>query len=139
LNIQYEIHDPPGVIVARMSGHIIIDDLLRHVDQLATDKRYRMGLDKLVDMRRVERMELHIEDESQLVHYKTAKGVRECRIALLAPRDVSFGMSRVYQALSENIHEEVEVFRSVKDAIHWLALPPDFVEKYTLLDASDTV
>jgi hypothetical protein len=136
LNIEYEIYEPPGIIVARMMGRVVINDLLRHVDQLAEDSRYRPGLDKLVDMRLVESMELHVDDENQFVNYKMEKGVRERRIALVAPRDISFGMSRVYQALSESIHEEVSVFRSLDEAINWLSLPLDFKEKHILLESS---
>ena len=42
--------------------------------------------------------------------------------ALVMPRDLHFGLAKMYQAYSEvhNLKIEIEVFRNIGDARHWL-------------------
>ena len=128
-NIRYDIYDPPGIIVACMQGRITLEELIKHVDELANDKLFHDGLDKLVDMNRVTKFELHLEDEVQLINHKMTKRVLERRIAFIAAEDSLFGVSRMYQMLSEEVHTDVAVFRIMDEAILWLGLPTEFREQ----------
>lgn len=125
-NISYTIYDPPGIIVARMRGRITLKELLQHQDELLEDPLFRNNLDKIVDMSLVESLDLHLEDEHQLVNYKMAKGIRERRMAFIAKDDLHFGMSRMYQIVSEDVHQDVHVVRNLEEALAWLNINPNF-------------
>ena len=45
---------------------------------------------------------------------------RPGRVAMFAPNDVVFGISRMHQAYSEHLPIETQVFRDVAEAIEWL-------------------
>lgn len=48
------------------------------------------------------------------------------RVAVWAPGDLSFGLARIYQTLTEdNEVEQFVVFRQRVDALEWLLNPPD--------------
>ncbi len=42
------------------------------------------------------------------------------RIALIAPDDLGFGMTRMYQLLSDDLDQAIMVFRSVEEGEQWL-------------------
>jgi hypothetical protein len=44
------------------------------------------------------------------------------RMAILATRDVAFGLARMYQMLTEGMRTEVAVFRDHDEAMAWLGL-----------------
>jgi hypothetical protein len=46
---------------------------------------------------------------------------RNIRLAVIAPKDVNFGMSSMYSMLSEN-SERIRVFRNRDEAMEWLEL-----------------
>ncbi len=125
-NIEYLIHDPPGLVVVRMHGHIRLDDVLLYFDELGKDAGYREGMDKLVDLRGVDRYELQSADVKELIRYKSQFGIRERRLATVAPTDMAFGLNRVYQMTVQG--EEVGVFRKLDEALSWLGVPPELVE-----------
>jgi len=53
------------------------------------------------------------------------------KTALVVSKDIDYGLSRVFQTLSEieGITWEVEVFRSMNEAYEWLSLPQKGSEK----------
>lgn len=57
----------------------------------------------------------------------TAKLYKESKhtpkTAIIAKRDLSYGLSRMYQAYSDSVPGELVVFRDIDDALAWLRVP----------------
>jgi hypothetical protein len=50
------------------------------------------------------------------------------RIAVIAPEDLSFGMARVYEAFSDLVPVDFNVFRAADAALAWLGMPENFMD-----------
>ena len=49
------------------------------------------------------------------------------KIAVLAPKSLSFGLARMYQSYSDSIPWEYVVFRTIDAALAWLNVPEDLL------------
>jgi hypothetical protein len=47
------------------------------------------------------------------------------KVAVVAPKDLSFGLARLYEILSDSVNWSFVVFRSMDAASAWLGLPED--------------
>lgn len=109
--------------IATFRGAIFDAELLDAYHPLLTDVRFDPALDDLVDLRAVSHMGvtsagLHriiaLYDEREPANLPT-------RSALVAPTDVLYGVSRMFQTLRGDGHAaEVEVFRTLEAANRWL-------------------
>lgn len=50
------------------------------------------------------------------------------RTAVIAPRDLPFGLGRLYEALAAESPEVVQVFREPAEALEWLGRPASILE-----------
>ena len=56
----------------------------------------------------------------KLTEYAKTKFLPPSKVALVATKDLSFGISRVYEAFRKQEGLEIEVFRSEPEALNWL-------------------
>lgn len=52
------------------------------------------------------------------------------KVAVVAPKDISFGLARMYEAFASNIPWEFTVFRSIDAALTWLSIPEDLMNHH---------
>ena len=92
-----------------------IQDVLGHPD-------YQAGHDVLVDMTDVEDVPLWSADIFQKVEFDKALIAKlgTAKWAFVAPRDLVYGLARMYQTLMDDTPIEVEVFRELEPAQAWL-------------------
>jgi hypothetical protein len=50
------------------------------------------------------------------------------RVAVVAPKDLSFGLARMYDAFADSIPWNFVVFRAMDAALAWLGLPEDLMD-----------
>jgi hypothetical protein len=64
----------------------------------------------------------------EIHHMATMEGVVNPKIAMVVSTQVSFGVARTWQTLSENDHTEIEIFYYLEEALTWLGqmseMPP---------------
>ena len=78
----------------------------------------------LIDLQSVEQFELRTDGLRRIVALlRSAPSLHNGAVAVVAPSDLVFGMSRVWQALSELAGLRLAAFRTVPAANHWLAAP----------------
>jgi hypothetical protein len=109
--------------IATFTGAIGDRELFDAYESLLDDPTYDPSVDDLIDLRGVTHMGvtgagLHrliaLYDERPSSGYPT-------RAAIVAPSDVLYGVSRMFQTLRGDANpDEVEVFRSLLDASAWL-------------------
>ncbi len=120
--IRYRILKEHRLVHAVSAGKVTVDDLVRHMDELAADPDYVRPMKKLVDYRRGPAVAL--DNEGVLTvsiaksrHRSTFAGER---CAFVTPRDVDFGMSRAHAARMDETGVEIAVFRDLVEALQWL-------------------
>jgi hypothetical protein len=122
--VKSTIDPNSGVIVHAVSGDVLPDDLLRALDGIVDHPLYQLGSDALWDFSAAAVSNLEGKELRNLV-----RGVRErlsvrgtgFKVALVAPRDIDYGLARMYEAYASELPISLSVFRSSGDAWDWLS------------------
>src|SRR5262245_11448086 len=118
--VTYEIDAPRALIRTRCSGEVQLEDVLAHFAELQRDPRRPEWPDVLLDMTGLETL----PNSGQLGAVKDRLGWRPALrfrfCAIVADRDVVFGIARMFQTLAGAFFEEVTVVRARIEAEAWL-------------------
>jgi len=125
--IEYHILKEKKLVIAKGSGVVTGTDIFEHLNSLAEDDRYSAPMKKLVDYRFIDSIEVTPNEASVIARKKILQESRflDERCAFVAPDNLSYGTSRVHQALVESTDVEAEVFRKIEDALAWLDITLD--------------
>jgi hypothetical protein len=127
MSIEYDIILDKKLVLAKGCGVITGIDVVRHLDALSADERYKAPMKKLIDYRTVDSINISLKEAYSIAQRKiTPAGIflRE-RCAFVSPMDFSYGSSRVHQALVDGAGLNTAVFRSIEDALEWLDVTLD--------------
>ena len=126
--ITYRIYGDSGVFLSTWSGPLTDADLFRCYEGLSEMPDWRPGLHELADLRTADVAAVSAEGLrglSRMVEgHFDGLGV-EFKTAVIAPDDLPFGLARLYEMVSDQSPETVQVFRSPSPALKWLRVPPD--------------
>ena len=91
--------------------------------KLVSEPDYDPTLNDLVDMRAVERLEVSSRAVRQLAEMFTDPELQSTnKLAIVASANYIFGMARMYEILSSETAEQIQVFRDLETAERWLDL-----------------
>jgi hypothetical protein len=120
--VTYEIDRKLAVLRTRCAGDVSFAEVLRHFQELELDASLPPRLDVLLDLTQMSSI-----PESDQVRSVAGEVERlQQRIqwgacAIVASRDVLFGMSRMFEVFADGQFEDSQVFRGLEEAEHWLA------------------
>lgn len=122
--IEVEVrHEAMGVIY-HCSGAVTIEDFLEaNARFLDTPDEILNWRYTLIDLVAVESMKINYADVSKVVaQNKTiaGKAVSGVLLAVASPKDLAFGLARMWEALVERVGWETMTFRSVEEAKTWI-------------------
>ena len=101
----------------------INDECMRYChEQIYQDPQFVQGMNHLMDLSQADMNDVSSAGLRKLMHLSERYATQSFRTAIVAPQDLSFGLSRLYQILSSDSPEEVMVFRSLLEANYWLGL-----------------
>ena len=129
--IEYDIIEDKQLILAEGSGVVTGSDVIRHLDTLAADDRYTMPMKKLVDYRTIDSIRISSE-EADLIAQKKKSLINKFtgeKCAFVSPEDLTYGTSRVHQALVESADINTAVFRRIEEALEWLDVTLDMTHE----------
>lgn len=110
-----------GHAVVELRGTLLPSDLTRMVGELWADAAYAAASHAIWDFSDCE-THYHFDDIFNLFRFvrehKESRG--PTTVAVVAPRDLEFGMTRMYATLSESLVPRVRVFRSRAEARAWI-------------------
>lgn len=117
LDLQFDSQD---VARATVTGRMNLDEMIEVVGKLYSDPRYQPPRRLLWDMLGG-RAGLEANDVKALKEYvKKHRPAGRGRIAIVAKDDFSFGMSRMFELMTEGGDTKVHVFRAIEPAQDWL-------------------
>ncbi len=120
--IRMIIDRDAGLIRTTASGRVEGSDLIAYYRNLRTHPDFRSNLNEIFDATRIETVDLTAEDVrrlSNLTEEFTKRGV-PVKVAIIAPGDVEFGMSRMYEMLQMQSINVLKVFRERAPAEEWI-------------------
>lgn len=120
--VTYEIDRERGLIRTRCTGAVSFDEVMEHFRVLEREPGLPRRLDVLLDLSGI----ATVPDSDQIVHVakqleKLLEKVRWRHCAIVATRDLVFGISRVFEVRAENAFTATQVFREMAAAETWLA------------------
>jgi hypothetical protein len=122
--VDYQIDAGRRLIRTRCIGPLGFEEVIAHFRQLAADPLVPEEPDVLLDFSEL----TTFPDRDQV--YSVAREVRELRpriswrnLAIVAPRDLAFGIARMFEMISEPSFRATRVFRSLADAERWIEKP----------------
>ena len=117
--VTYRLDPDEEIITTTCSGVATIEEVLEHFEALESDHALPERLDVLLDLVDM----TSTPDTSQLkevVHALDRPEVRWGACAIVASRDVVFGMLRMFEVFAEGKFESTRVFREREQAWSWL-------------------
>ena len=122
--IEYDIIKDKQLVWVKGSGTITSNDVISHLVMLAADNRYKAPMKKLVDYRSIDDINILQEEAGEIASTKEAYSstFHGERCAFVSPEDLTYGTSRVHQALIDSVDINTEVFRDMNDALNWLGV-----------------
>ena len=117
------------VILAHV-GETTDDEFLAFYKSLFECDSFDLSMNLLVDLR-----EADSSHRSSGALHRVAEFVREAlgdvtttpKVAVVAPRDISFGLARMYELFADSVPWDFVVFRSMETALAWLRVPEDLI------------
>ena len=108
-----------GVIYVVCTGVIRLDEIMQYESDVVADPQFDPGFAELLD--------LDFKQVSHVVNYEKnhARYVGTRKVAFVAPKDLEFGLTRMYEMMEEDSPMDTRVFRDTKTACEWLELDPD--------------
>lgn len=119
--VSYEIDRVRGLIRTRCSGETTLPEVLQYFETLRSQTDLPERLDGLLDMTEMigapDRDQLRaIAGEMKAMRPKLNLGA----VAIVAPGDLLFGMSRMLGIFADEVFSSTGVFRTLSEAERWL-------------------
>lgn len=121
--IDFTYDEPAHRRVVTFRGPITDRELLEAYELLLGDPTYDASMDDFIDLREVTHMGVTSSGLHRLItmfEERDSPGF-PTRSAILAPTDVLYGVSRMFQTMrGDEPPDEIEVFRSLEETLCWL-------------------
>lgn len=121
MTIESEIYPELGVVITRVTASTVFEEIRDHQRALAENPDFDPDFHHLFDLTEVQNLRVSTEEIRNLA--STTLFSPTSRRAVVAPRDASFGLSRMYEGFSSLPEGTLMVFRTRKEALAWLDVP----------------
>jgi hypothetical protein len=129
--VSYEIFKEMKLIVSHQTGHTDDDEIMRVYKAMYADPDFDPSYDKLIDLREADSRGRDPDVLEIMAHFadeKYSEIQTKPKVAIIAPKDLTFGFGRMYDGMSAKTGEDLQVFRTAADACNWLEIDPDFLD-----------
>lgn len=117
---SYRVDAEQKMIFSTATGAVTDADLRAHQKSLLADPGFDPGFSQIWDFQGVEEVQVSNGTLKELAASRSFSA--ESRRAVVAPRDLVFGMARMFEMLHQQAPEAFRVFRTSEEARAWLAL-----------------
>ena len=129
--ITYRLRSDEKLVILVHRGIVTDEEFLSFYRILYEDNRFDKSFDLLVDLRQTESASRSAEALSEFAEFirnhfsNTTAGPK---VAVVAPKDISFGLARMYEALSGDVPFEFAVFRTSDEALSRLGMSENLID-----------
>lgn len=121
MGASYRLDADRRLVLTTLAGVVTEDDLDGLENTMSKDPAFDPTWPVLVNATHLDPAAISAEG----LRYRAAQ-VRPLhhRVAVVAPADVVFGLARMFQMLTEGNGNQIEVFRTPREALAWLGVEP---------------
>jgi hypothetical protein len=118
-----------SLTVFTAEGPLSVDDIVEAITSFYKNGRTK---DSLWDLRKALLKDYPAEGAQRISQVASVYRQERAggKTAIVAPRDVVYGISRMHQAYMADFPWKLEVFRTIDDACGWLGVELDATEKH---------
>jgi hypothetical protein len=124
--LTYRIDPDAGLLLVTAEGHVTQEERMRAMAAWLSDPLFRPGLNTFCDFS-ASTSAPTLEELRAIVEYigRHAKAIGRSRLAVVAPKMVTFGVARQFQAMSAGGPLDVRVYTDSAAAWNWLQGKPE--------------
>ncbi|MBU0986046.1 MAG: hypothetical protein KKH68_02240 [Proteobacteria bacterium] len=128
--LRYKIIENKKLVYVTGTGTLTFAELMRHIEELYQDPKYKAPMKKLIDYRQITKYALSLKEAQIFAQKKISFGniFSGEKCATVAPSDIGFGMARAHDAHIEGSNIETAAFRDFEQALNWLGIELDDAE-----------
>lgn len=121
MNVSYNIDKDKNLIYIKFSGLITEQELMTTFAKMNEDPIFDKGINVIMDAMKV-KTNLNIKDIRKIITYlKHIQKEREkIKLAIVAPGNATYGISREFESLWHEQAIELRVFRDLGKARNWV-------------------
>lgn len=119
--VSFSIDSENSIVYTKITGVLTSEELISGLEGLLDDPQFRPGLDGITDMSDSELDTFSIdarEIAELLVRYREKIG--PSRTAVVVSKDITLGLTRMFQYFAEETSIETRIFSSIEEAREWL-------------------
>ncbi len=122
--ITFTVNPEQGYYISKYAGRLSDDDLIGPWKEFLAEGGWAPGLNELADISELDGDGITLDGIMRLANFVAAilkkKSKSVIKVAVYSPDDLSFGLARTYEAVSDDSIQEVHVFREREEAEAWL-------------------
>ena len=115
----FDIHEKDGALFISIEGDPTVSEIKQAIDRTRDNSGYR-HMSRLWDFRNAS-FDFSAEELEEIASHASTTDSAPSRVAMLVSKDLSYGVSRMYEAYRKNPVTDVKVFREESEALEWLA------------------
>lgn len=120
--LRFEYNEEKHILYGSYSGRFTFDEFESKLLEIVSGKDYPPDVPTIWDVGQMDAAQFDWEFISKLLEIRRNYPQRgEAMIAIVAPSDLSFGVSRMYASISDRLPPLIRVFRDVSKAEEWIA------------------
>ncbi len=119
--IHFKYNPGNSLLYGSIEGQVNIEELGQTLGKITDSKEFPPDVKALWDLRKVDFTQLNSNFGEALASLRRQNPKRgNTKIALVVEKDLGYGMCRMYVMLSEDLPQEVSVFKDIASAENWL-------------------
>jgi hypothetical protein len=128
--ILYRIFPDQKVAYIKAWGKTTIDEIMIEGARMFAETEWENGFNILCDYREITEVNPTYQDIEKIVDQdkRNEPLFDNSKCAVVAKNDLIFGLSRMWEILSENTNLKKMVFKDINEARSWLGLEVDFLD-----------
>ena len=122
--IIYKIIPDLKFAYIRGMGKVTTDEIMTAGAKMFTESEWKNGFNILIDYREITELSVKTEDVEKIINQDKNNELLfdKSKCAIVASSDLVFGVSRMWEILSEDNKITTMVFRNIEDSLRWLGL-----------------
>ena len=132
MSIKFHFRPEENLVICVHKGVTPDDEFLATMKGMCEDDLFSISMNRLIDVRQAtthgSRSASALRQLGGFMSSRYPTTDTQPKIAVIAPTDINFGLSRMYQAYADEVPWDFVVFRAVDAALAYLGLPEDFMD-----------
>jgi len=129
--VKYHVIPEHNLAILLHVGNVPDEQFLDFYQSLFASDEFDKSMNILIDLQQTDsspRSSEVLRQFADFVKVQYGDTTARPRVAVVAPKDVSFGLARMYAAFADSVPWDFVVFRDMGAALGWLRVPENLVK-----------